>query len=398
MMERRAAWAAIIVNYNGSVFLDGCLRALNQNRLRPSEIVVVDNASTDDSLKELHAWPIANVLQSYENLGFAGGANRGIAATESPLAVVLNPDVELASDYGDALMALFDRSERLGAAGARLVFPDSQTVQHAGGVLERPLLTTHHRGHGEPNDGRWDEAVDVDFVTGGAMALRREAFDAVGGFDTAFFPAYYEDVDLCLRLRTAGWEVRYEPSLAGTHYESATLGRSETYFRYFHRNRLRFALKHLDATSFWRSFLPAEIERLRGELSNVDSEPWVTRSGAEAIAELASGGLARPGTDEALVKGAPLSGAAGSLNEVRAAASLPSATTGTSNAGRSFVRRWLNRFSARAYADDLFWRQRYFNDSVVRALQAQDVLNRELVAELLLALLDSGASSRYGSQ
>ncbi|HLI50602.1 MAG TPA: glycosyltransferase family 2 protein, partial [Thermomicrobiaceae bacterium] len=184
MRQPGGGWAAVIVNYNGAVFLDGCLRALNQNRPRPAEVVVVDNASTDDSLKELHAWPVATVIQSYENLGFAGGANRGIAATESPLAVVLNPDVELASDYGDRLVSVFDRSPRLGVAGAKLLYPDGRTIQHAGGVLERPLLTTHHRGYGEPDGDQWNEPADVDFVTGGAMALRRDAFEAVDGFDT----------------------------------------------------------------------------------------------------------------------------------------------------------------------------------------------------------------------
>lgn len=395
MNERRGGWAAVVVNYNGGLFLDGCLRALNQNRLRPSEIVVIDNASSDDSLKELHAWPVANVIQSYNNLGFAGGANRGVAATESALVVLLNPDVELASNFGDALMDVFDRSPKLGAAGAKLLYPESHTIQHAGGVLERPLLLTHHRGYGEEDDGRWEQAANVDFVTGGSMALRREAFNAVGGFDTAFFPAYYEDVDLCLRLRAAGWDVRYEPELTGTHFESATLGRSETYFRYFHRNRLRFALKHLDATTFWRSFLPAEIERLRGELSAVDSDSWLTASGAEAIAELASGGLAQLGSAARLMSDAPLVEAIGSLDELRIMATLPPPSGSGRKGRRGLVRRLLNRFSARAYADDIFWRQRLFNDSVVRSIQAQDALNRELVAELLMALLVSGAHPRY---
>lgn len=149
-------WAAVIVNYNGSIFLDPCLRALFACDHPPTEVVVVDNASTDDSLQELTAWPQVDVRQSPVNLGFGGGANLGIRSTEAPLVVVLNPDVEVDPDFGTALERVFAATPRLGAAGAKLRYPGKKTIQHAGGVVEQPLLTTYHRGYGEPDQGEWD--------------------------------------------------------------------------------------------------------------------------------------------------------------------------------------------------------------------------------------------------
>lgn len=394
---RSGNWAAVVVNYNAAVFLDSCFRTLLSGRRPPGEIVMVDNASSDDSLREMAGWPQVVVEASPVNLGFAGGANRGVALTEAPLVVVLNPDVELAPDFGVALLDLFERNPRLGAAGTKLHYPERPMIQHAGGVIDFPLLTTWHRGYGEEDRGQWDEPAAVDFVTGGAMALRRAAFDAVGGFDEAFFPAYYEDADLCFRLRAAGWQVRYEPALRGTHVESVGLGRSLAYYRSFHRSRLRFALKHLSQEQWSTQFIPAELERLRGELSAIQDADWPVTSGAEAIDSLARTGMTASDRAE-LLRGEPLLGATVTLDEVRWRATLPDEPR---SGLRSWIRRRLNRISGRAFADDLYWRQRAFNEAVVRALEAQDRFNREVTAELLLALLDlggqAGAAERGGA-
>jgi GT2 family glycosyltransferase len=385
-------WAAVIVNYNGSIFLDPCLRALFACTSPPTEVVVVDNASTDDSLQELTAWPRADVHASPVNLGFAGGANLGIRSTEAPLVVVLNPDVEVDPGFGEALQRVFAAAPQLGAAGAKLRYPGKNTIQHAGGVVEHPLLTTHHRGYGETDQGQWDTPADVDFVTGGAMALWRTALDDVGGFDEDFFPAYYEDVDLCFRLRAAGWQVRYEPSLTATHFEGSTLGQSISYFRSFHKNRLRFALKHLSREAWWNEFLPTEIERLRGELSAITDKDWPARSGAEAIEALARNGR-KLQTDVPVLNGEPLAATLPALDELRQRAAIQAGSEERKSSIGDRLRRLRRSFSTRAYADDLFWRQRAFNDAVVRAFQAQDRLNREIIAELLLAMLELGAQN-----
>lgn len=368
------SWAAVVVNYNSSPFLDGCLRSLFSNRLPPNEVVVVDNASTDDSLNELAGWPQAVVEQSAANLGFAGGANRGIGRTEAQFLLVLNPDVEVDVSFGEQLVQVFSAFPKLGAAGAKLRYPDGDLLQHAGGILHWPLLTTEHRGYRQPDGPEWNESVDVEFVTGGAMALRRSAYDDVGGFDDRFWPAYYEDVDICLRLHDAGWQIRYEPQLTATHVESVSLGQSLEYFRAFHRNRLRLALKRLTPEGWWTSFIPAEIERIRGELSAIDDETWGVASGASAIEELARvADLPRNG-ERALLDGKPLAALIRSLDELR----LRRQVVPETDAGG--LRNGLTR--------RLFGRQQVFNDAVVRAFEAQDRVNREFTAQILLAFLD----------
>ena len=338
---------------------------------------MVDNASNDDSLQELVAWPQVIVERSPVNLGFAGGANRGVSRTEAPFVVILNPDVEVERDFGAALLRVFSSAPALGAAGAKLRYPESNLLQHAGGELIWPLLTTAHRGYREPDAEKWNEPANVDFVTGGAMAVRRDAFEQVQGFDERFWPAYYEDVDICLRLRDAGWEVRYQPELRATHVESVTLGQSLDYFRAFHRNRLRLALKRLSPDGWWSQFIPAEIQRLRGQLTVISDGNWPLISGASALEEMARATVPQHAVDQPLLSGEPLADSIRALDDLMKWREVvaPPDTTGGEGFRASLTRR-------------LFGRQQVFNDAVVRAFQAQDRVNRELTAQILLTLLD----------
>jgi cellulose synthase/poly-beta-1,6-N-acetylglucosamine synthase-like glycosyltransferase len=148
---------------------------------------------------------------------------------------------------------------------------DGQTLQHAGGVVEYPLATTRHRGYGEKDEGQYDEPADVPFVTGAALALRRNVLRDTGGFDAGFYPVYYEDTDLCYRARAAGWRVVYWPSAVALHRTSATLDQSsQAYFEFLHANRLRFILKHYTIQQIMNDVLPAEAARLRGEMPAAD--------------------------------------------------------------------------------------------------------------------------------
>lgn len=371
------SWTAVIVNYNGAAYVDACIVALQRTVPPPADIVVVDNASTDDSLVELAAFPRVDVLRQPRNLGFAGGANVGLAAVETPYALLLNPDVEVDPGFGAALLRAFADDPSLGAAGALLLYPETTTVQHAGGIVERPLMTTRHRGYREPVERISRDVVDVDFVTGGAMGLRVDAFRAVGGFDEQFSPAYYEDVDLCASLRTAGWRVRLVPALRAAHHEGSTLGRSDDYYRHLHRNRVRYALKHLSADEWQRSFLPAEIERIRTDLGGEGDNDWRAFSGADAIAALLAGdGLTVP----ALVGVSPAAGQV-SVAELKTGWEVQRRRPGE---GR--LRRLLTPWNRQI--DRVIEQQRAFNGSVVRAFEQQDALNRQQTAHLLLIALE----------
>lgn len=371
-------WTAVVVNYNGAGFIEACLSALSRCNPRPRDVVVVDNASTDDSVQELHVFPRVNLLGQARNLGFAGGANAGLVAVETELALLLNPDVEVAPDIGGAMLTAFANDHRLGAAGTLLCFPESDTIQHAGGVVERPLMTTRHLGYGESQGSVSDASRDVDYVTGAAMALRLEAWEAVGGFDTRFSPVYYEEVDLCVRLRAAGWHVRLVPSMRGSHHEGATLERGSEFYRHMHRNRIRFALKHLSGAEWREQFVPAEYARLRHELWTVSGDDWVDRSGAGAIEALLSDAGWMSDAGHRLMGPAP-SSLEPSVHDALAGWDLPPFA----------ARKWWQFPSPmRQQLNEVIAQQRDWNAAVTRALEIQDKLNREQTASLLLLGLD----------
>ena len=111
---------------------------------------------------------------------------------------------------------------------------------------------------GEPDRGQWNVARPVDYVSGAAMAFRREVLDEVGLLDEGFWPGYYEDADFCFRVRDAGYEVWYTPDARLIHDESAALSGTRGLQVAFHRGRLRFVLKHLPPQRFLAEFVPAE--------------------------------------------------------------------------------------------------------------------------------------------
>jgi O-antigen biosynthesis protein len=380
-------WDAIIVNFNGELFLDACLRALTRVQIPPQRILVVDNASTDDSINELTAWPQAEIIRLTNNRGYAGGANRGMQVSDAPITVLLNPDVELDPDYGRNLVQVFSRDARVGAAGAKLRFPDTGLIQHAGGRVHWPSLTTSHLGEQQHDDGTYDSAKDSEYVTGAALAIRRAAFDAIGGFDEDYFPAYWEDVDLCFRLRKAGWQVRYYPELTAVHHEGAGQERGDDYFLAWTRNRLRFAMNHLSNEQWWRDFIPAEVERLRGELRAVDSQHWFLRSGGASIELLARTGSTTETTFEPVSRPQPLMGSISSIQELPGLADPAPRPLTPSDGVLRRLKRFLARFSGRLYAEEFYWQQRQFNESVVRAFEAQDRFNREAMVQLMFSML-----------
>jgi len=273
-----ADWAAVVVNYNAGAALAGCVASVLAQDPRP-ELVVVDNASTDDSLDGLRrAHPGVRVVHSGGNLGYARAANLGIAATSAPVVAVLNPDTVLGRGTGAALGARFAAEADLGATGPRLhnrdgtVYPSARRVPGVVDAVGHGLLffvwrdnpfTARYRDTGADPDRR----RDVDWVSGAAVWLRRAALDDVGGWDERYF-MYVEDVDLCWRLRRGGWRVAYEPGGTVTHLLGvSTAGRPYRMIAEHHRSLLRFAASRFTGPK--RALLPpaAAFLTARGALA-----------------------------------------------------------------------------------------------------------------------------------
>jgi N-acetylglucosaminyl-diphospho-decaprenol L-rhamnosyltransferase len=246
--------AVVVVNYNGGEEIVGCLRTLVSEA--PAEIVVVDNASADGSDRRIaSAFPDVRLLRNDRNLGFAAPVNRGVRATSTPYVFVVNQDATVKAGSLAALERALDAHPRAAAAGALVRNPDGtvqptkrsfpsfgQAILHGIVGIFRPS-NRGTRAYLQSDD---DFSTDrtVDWVAGPAMALRREAFDAVGGFDEAFF-FFVEDVDLCKRFWDAGFEVWFVPGAEVTHAWGGSWTKRPLRFMWMHqRNLFRYVTKH----------------------------------------------------------------------------------------------------------------------------------------------------------
>ena len=218
----------VIVAYRSSRELTGCLDSIQADAPAGSEVVVVDNASPDDSAVVAGAHPIRpRMVASATNLGFGGGCNLGAAASDADALFLLNPDARLRPGATAILVAALEAEAALAVVAPRVIDPTGES--HAASAGAEPSLRSnlgHFLGLGRiPGlrrlfrpaylaDGR--AHTRPDWVSGAAMLVRREAFEAVGGFDERIF-LYMEDVDLCRRLREKDWAVGYDPDAAVEH-------------------------------------------------------------------------------------------------------------------------------------------------------------------------------------
>jgi len=196
------ALAVVIVAYDSARDLPATLAALRPQLGDRDELLIVDSASSDDPAAVAGD---ARVLRLERNAGFAGGCNAGAAATTAPLLFFLNPDARPAPGCLDALRAAAGAHPGWGAWQALVALPGRVEVNTRGGEVHW-LGVGWSGGYGEPVAAAGDEDRTVGFASGAALVVRREAWDAAGGFDADYF-MYGEDLDLSLRLRLAGWEI-----------------------------------------------------------------------------------------------------------------------------------------------------------------------------------------------
>jgi N-acetylglucosaminyl-diphospho-decaprenol L-rhamnosyltransferase len=212
--------AVYIPNYNGARHLERVLGSL-RGQTRPVEVVLVDNGSTDDSVALVREqFPEVSVLELGRNVGFGPAINR--AANEHPAdpLILLNNDTECEPRFVEAMLEAASGGAEM-VAGVLLQEEAPRLIDSAGVVADRTLMGFDYL-HGEPLSAL-EGAADPLGPTGGAALYRRDAFEAVGGFDERIF-LYYEDLDLALRLAAAGGRCRLAPEARALHAYSASLG------------------------------------------------------------------------------------------------------------------------------------------------------------------------------
>jgi GT2 family glycosyltransferase len=257
--------SAILVNYNAGGELALALQSIADDLAERSwEAVVVDNASSDGSVDAVARFAgHARVLRNHENVGFARGVNQGLAATSGPAVLIMNPDCRLLPGAFGALSRELDASDRVALVGPRMLNPDGSAQGSARGdpdmltglfgrttLMRRALPRLAVSRRNVVTDAAVDGAsVEVDWVSGACMLARRSALLQVGGFDERYF-LYWEDADLCRRLRGQGYRIRYVPRGTAVHRvgHSSRDARSSA-IRAFHQSAYLYYSTHVAPTA-----------------------------------------------------------------------------------------------------------------------------------------------------
>ncbi|MBP8696457.1 MAG: glycosyltransferase [Syntrophobacterales bacterium] len=284
----------IIPVFNQVDFTSRCLEALYANTPldRVHEVIVVDNASSDGTVAFLEEarkrYPKLKVLNNRENLLFARACNQGADIAGGDVLVFLKNDTEPRPGWFDRAMERLERDDSIGAVGVKLLYPDG-TVQHCGIQFFRnvhPSYTVwplHRHLHASADDPRVNVPSDVDAVTGACLFIRTRLFRRIGGFEEGY-GMYFEDTDLCFKVRRAGKRVFYEPASVVIHHE----GKSSPTRDVVH------ALNETSARRFFKTWkedlirfeLDTLVEKEEGRYAYLPENFWPEEVGPGAIVRI----------------------------------------------------------------------------------------------------------------
>lgn len=242
----------VIPNWNGEHHLPTCLDSLRRQAYAPLEILVVDNASTDNSRELLSArYPEVRLIALPENRGFTGACNAGMQAARGEIIALLNNDTEVTPGWVAALVDAFARHPQAGLVASKILLFDQRDRLHTAGDLFRVDGRLFNRGVWEKDQGQYDQETYVFSACGGAAAYRRTMLDDVGLLDDDFFFSC-EDMDLAWRAQLRGYRCVYTPAAVVYHRLSAT-GGGVTASYHDGRNTIWLLVKNYPAP-LWRKY------------------------------------------------------------------------------------------------------------------------------------------------
>jgi GT2 family glycosyltransferase len=264
-----------IVNWNSGSLLRLCVQSVLATS-PGAEVIVVDNASKDDSLALIvELRDRVDIVQNSVNRGFAGAVNQAFRQSSAPYVLILNPDVRAPAGAIALLENFLSVHPQAAAAGGyvneKYLPRDFPSVA---AVARENLGFRKRQSYGRA-------PVPVDQPAAAALMVRRDAYDDVGGFDEQFFPAWYEDVDFCQRLKAHGWGIYFVPEAEFQHdggYSAALLGK-RAFAEAYYRNQLRYANKHFG--TFGRFAVRASIAA--GMLARLVTRPANARAYASVL-------------------------------------------------------------------------------------------------------------------
>jgi GT2 family glycosyltransferase/glycosyltransferase involved in cell wall biosynthesis len=242
----------VIPAYGKPLLTFTCLASVHEHTATGLyEVIVVDDASPESMGEALRDVSGVRFERNASNLGFVASCNRGAEVARGETLVLLNNDTIVTSGWLEALMRVLDTRPDAGLVGAKLVYPDGR-LQEAGGIVWRDGSAWNVGRDDDPERPEYNYVREVDYCSGACLAIRRDVFLELGGFDARYAPAYYEDTDLAFAVRDSGRKVYYQPAATVVHFEGQTSGTdlSSGIKQHQARNRVTFRDKwaHVLAT------------------------------------------------------------------------------------------------------------------------------------------------------
>ncbi|SHM93032.1 hypothetical protein SAMN05444266_11428 [Chitinophaga jiangningensis] len=238
----------ITVNYNTPVVTQALLASIHRNDYTNVEVIVVDNASTDDPTALLEeVYPAVRVIRSERNRGFAGGNNLGIAAAKGEYLFLVNNDTEFTPGLIQGLLAVFEHHKDAGIVSPKFHFYYQPGVIEYAGYQKVDVLTGRNSmiGRGVRDDGQFTAIADTAYAHGGAMMMKKNIMARVGPMPDIYF-LYYEELDWCEQFRRMGYRMYFQPASLIYHKESMTTGKYSALKTYYlTRNRILFMRRNV---------------------------------------------------------------------------------------------------------------------------------------------------------
>jgi len=264
MIKQNSKTAVVILNWNGLNWLKQFIPILVENTAQnDADLIVADNASTDESLnflKENH--PEIQLIILEKNYGFAEGYNRALDYIEHPYSILLNSDVEVSKNWIRPLVNKLESSDKIAACQPKIKdFNNKDYFEYAGAsggfidYLAYPFCRGRLFDNLEKDEGQYDDDISIFWATGACLAIKTDIYKEMGGLDNSFF-AHMEEIDLCWRLKSRAYDIYVVPQSVVYHVGGGTLSKikaQKTYLNF--RNNLYILYKNLPSKKFVRIFI-----------------------------------------------------------------------------------------------------------------------------------------------
>lgn len=235
----------IVLNWNGEAYLKDCLASLEKQTYQNIELILVDNASQDNSVALVKEYfPKLKIIISHENLGFGAGNNLGIKAAKGKYIMILNNDTEVDPRCIEELVKVIEKDSGIGSCATKILSCSNRNIIDVAGLIIYPDGSARGRGRLEQAEHNFNKLEEVFFCSGCAALYKREMLDGIGLFDEDFF-AYHDETDLGMRAHWQGWKCIYVPTAIVYHRYSASYGAYSPLKAFLvERNRIYVAIKN----------------------------------------------------------------------------------------------------------------------------------------------------------